>query len=239
MKTKFYSLVLSLAALPFFSQQSGWVGINTPIPTASLDVNGTLKVHDMPLVTALPGYQIMAVDEATSQVSKIDSNAFFSAVNTNASVYAAKKTSGISLVNLGVFPSGFRSINFLTTERTVGAASLFSDSDNTYTIPSTGVYAISYSFRYGTGLQAALLSSSPGIGILRDRAGVGTMIDTRSFSGANLGLVSLTISEASINALYMFQAGDKVSFGLTGTSALELGLLGSSTAAFSIYKVSN
>lgn len=235
MKTKICKLILALFAIPAFSQ----VGINTPNPTATLDVNGTLKIRETPSATALPGYQIMAVNQGSFEVSKIDPSLLLQSANTNTTVYAAKKTGNISLLSLGLFPSGFRAVNFLASERTVGNMALFSNTDNTYTVPSNGVYAIGFSFRYGTGLQASILANSPGIGILRTRAGVSTLIDSRTFSGANLILLNLTISESNINSLYTLQAGDKISFGLTGSSLLEIGLLGSSTGSFYIYKVSN
>ncbi|MET3037037.1 hypothetical protein ABXT08_13085 [Chryseobacterium sp. NRRL B-14859] len=235
MKTKIYGLILACAAFPLFSQ----VGINTATPAATLDVNGTLIVRDTPQATALPGYQILASNQGNDQVFVMDPQLLIAASNVNTSLYAAKKTSGISLLSLGLFPSGFRAVNFLTAERTIGSAALFSDTDNTYTIPSTGVYAVGFSFRYGTGLQASILANSPGVGIVRTRAGVATTIDSRAFSGANLILLSLTISESYLNSIYSFQAGDKVSFGLTGSTALDVGLLGSSTASFYIYKISN
>jgi len=234
MKTKIYSLLMAVSAIPVFSQ----VGINTSTPTATLDVNGTVKVRDIPATTALPGYQILALNQGSAQISQVDPQLLLN-TNTNTSVYAAKKTAGISLLSLGLFPTGFRAVNFLAVERTLGSASLFSDTDNTYTIPTSGVYEIGFSFRYGSGLQAALLANSPGLGILRTRAGVATIIDSRPFSGANLILLSLTISEGSITSLYTLQAGDKISLGLTGSSLLDAGLLGSSVSSFYIYKVSN
>ena len=195
------------------------------------------------MIPSLPGYTIMVVNDGTFQVAKVDPQVIIDAATTasttNASVYAAKKTSGISLLSLGLFPSGFRAVNFLAAERSIGSAALFSDTDNSYTIPSTGVYAIGFTFKYGTGLQASILANSPGVGIVRTRAGVGTLIDNRPFSGANLILLSLTISETSLNSLYSFQAGDKISFGLTGSTALDVGLLGASVASFYIYKISN
>lgn len=235
MKNKFYSLIFACATLPLFSQ----VGINTNAPTATLDVNGTLRVRVTPPAATVTGYQILAQDAATTEVFSLDPQLLIAASGTNTTMYAAKKTAGISLLTLGLFPSGFRAVNFLQAERSIGSASLFSDTDNTYTIPSTGVYAISFSFRYGTGLQASILANSPGIGIVRTRAGVATTIDTRPFSGANLLVLSLTISETTINSLYSFQAGDKISLGLTGSTALDVGLIGSSVSSFYIYKVSN
>ncbi|KFF01920.1 hypothetical protein [Chryseobacterium luteum] len=235
MKTKLYSLFLGLSFIPTFSQ----VGINTSAPSATLDVNGTMKVRDTPVTPTLPGYELLVVNTGTAQVSKADPQLLYDSA-VNSSVYAAKKTSGLTLISLGLFPTGFRSVNFLASERSLGSAALFSDTDHTYTVPSNGVYAVGFSFRYGAGLQAAVLTNTPGIGILRDRAGVATLIDNRVFSGITVPLLlSLTISEGSLNSLYTFQAGDKISFGLTGSSLLDGSILSTSIGSFYIYKVSN
>ncbi|SMO34046.1 hypothetical protein SAMN06265171_101121 [Chryseobacterium rhizoplanae] len=236
MKTKLYSLILACATLPLFSQ----VGINTATPSATLDVNGTLKVRDTPAATALPGYQVLAINQGSTQVYTVDPALLIAASGTNSTVYAAKKTSGISLLSVGVFGS-FKPVNFVATDRSIGSAALFDDSTSAYTIPSDGVYAVSYSFRFGTGLQASLLSSGTGIGITRTRgagAGVTTLIDSRTFSGVNLVVASLTIADTSISTLYSFQAGDRVAFGFLDPG-INLALLSSSAASFSIYKVSN
>lgn len=249
MKTKICSALLAVMSAPFFAQNAG-VGINTTNPQATLDVNGTLKIRDTPSAPSLPGYQILAVNQNTGgdfQVSQVDpqliANAVISQMSTttgvSTSVYSARKSSGINLINLGVLPNGFRPVNFLTSERIMGTTAVFSDTDNTYVVPTNGVYAVGFSFRYGTGLQAALLTNAPGVAVLRNRAGTYTLIDARSFSGANLGILSLTISESSVNNLFTFQAGDRISFGLTSASVLDAGLLGTSTTSFYIYKVSN
>ncbi|WP_426480263.1 hypothetical protein [Chryseobacterium sp. R2ACT005] len=236
MKTKLYSLILACATLPLFSQ----VGINTATPSATLDVNGTLKVRDTPAAIALPGYQVLAINQGSTQVYSVDPALLIAASGTNTTVYAAKKTTGINLLSVGIFPASFQPVNFIAADRNIGSAALFTDTDGSYTIPSTGVYAIGFAFRYGTGLQASLLSGGPGIGIARTRAAVSTIIDTRPFSGINLALaINLTLSDSSINSLYSFQAGDKVSFGLVDSGVINAGLLGSSIASFYIYKVSN
>lgn len=246
MKTKICSAILALMALPF-AAQSG-VGINTTTPQATLDVNGNLKIRQAPTAASTTGYQILAINQNTGgdfEVSQVNPQLIADLATQGgttgvaASVYSARKTAGVTLVSLGIFPTGFRSVNFVNAERTVGSTAVFSDVDNTYTVPSTGVYAIGFNFRYGTGIQAALLTNSPGVGLVRTRNGVSTLIDSRSFSGANLGILSLTISESSVNSLYPLQAGDKISFGLTGSSLLDGNILGTSTSSFYIYKVSN
>jgi hypothetical protein len=249
MKTKICSAFFALMSIYAFSQ-SGWVGINTTTPQANLDVNGTVKIRQTPVAPALPGYQILAVNQNTGgdfQVAQVTpqliSDYVVSQINTNGttntSIYAAKKSTGITLLSLGLFPTGFRAINFLQAERTVGAAALFSDSDNTYTIPSNGTYAVGFSFKYGTGLQAGVLTNSPGMGILRTRSGVATIIESHTFSGLDLGLVALTIAESNINSIFTLQAGDKITFGLTGSTALTAGILTTSIGSFYIYKISN
>jgi hypothetical protein len=236
MKTKIYSLLLACATLPLFSQ----VGINTANPLATLDVNGTLKVRDTPQATALPGFQVLALNQGDAAVYMMDPQLLIAASGANTSVYSAKKSSGISLLSVGVFPSAFQPVNFLATDRNIGSGTLFTDADGSYNIPSTGVYAVGFAFRYGTGLQASLLSGTPGIGIARTRSGVSTIIDSRPFSGVNLALaINLTLSDSSINSLYSFQQDDKISFGLVDSGNISVGLLGSSIASFYIYKVSN
>ncbi|AZA80100.1 hypothetical protein EG347_22705 [Chryseobacterium sp. G0186] len=235
MKTKIYSLLLACAAFPLFSQ----VGINTSTPTATLDVNGTLRVRDTPAAGTVTGYNLLAQDTGTTEVFAMDPQLIIAASSVNPSIYSAKKIASLSLLSLGLFPTGFRSVNFLQAERTIGSGALFSDTDNTYNIPSTGVYAVSFSFRLGTGLQASVLANNPGVGILRTRSGVATVIDSRPFSGASLVLLDLTISDTTLNGIYSLQAGDKLTFGLTGSSAITAGLLTSSISSFYIYKISN
>lgn len=247
MKTKICSAILALMALPF-AAQSGAVGINTTTPQATLDINGNLKIRQAPTAASTTGYQILAVNQNTGgdfEVSRLNPQLIADLATQGgttgvaASVYSARKTAGVTLVSATVFPTGFRSVNFINAERTVGSTAVFSDADNTYTVPSTGVYAIGFSFRYGTGLQATLLANSPGVGIVRTRNSVSTVIDSRPFSGANLVVLNLTISEGSVNSLYPLQAGDKISFGLTGSTLLDATILGTSTSSFYIYKVSN
>lgn len=229
--------LLQLACISISIFQYAQVGIMTDDPKSTLDVNGNASIRQVPEASSLSGYKVLILNQSSSEVSQISLSNL--SLPTNISMYAAKKTTGISLLSLGLFPTGFRAVNFVTNERTIGDVVLFSDTDNTYITPSDGVYSIGYTFRYGTGVQASVLSNSPGIGILKNSGGVTTMLDSRVFSGVNVLVLSLTISEASINSIYRLKSGDKLSFGLTGSSLLSAGLLGSSAASFFIYKISD
>jgi hypothetical protein len=232
MKTKIFIVFLSCMINPLFCQ----IGINTPTPTAMLDINGNLKVRDVPAVTSLPGHMLMAVDLASSEVVKIDPDAALA----NAFAYSAKKVGSISLLDLGLAPAPtWKLINFLAADKTTGDSSLFTESDYSYIVPSTGVYSVGFYFRYGSGLQASLLTGGPGIGVLKKTNNTVTALDTRLFSGLNLGLAAITISESSINSLYRLEAGDKLYFGLTNGGVLTTSLLSSSNASFFVHKVSN
>lgn len=231
-----FIIVLAFASLVGIRAQ---VGINTTNPTATLDVNGNLKIREVPQVLALPGYQIMAVNQGSFEVAEVDPQILLSAANTNSSVYSAAKNGGITLLALSLF-GNWKQINFTLTDKRLGISTLFSENDYSYVVPSSGVYAVSFYFRYGNGLQSSVLTGNPGIGIIKNSGGAFTTLDTRQFSGINLGIVALTVSESVINSLYTLQAGDKLYFGLSGSSVLNLSVLGSNTnTSFSVYKVSN
>lgn len=249
MKTKICSALLALMVIPAYAQTAG-VGINTSTPQATLDVNGTAKIRSTPVASSMTGYQILAINQNTGGdflVSQMSPQMITDAVATQigatsgvaASAYSARKASGLTLVSATVFPSGFKPVNFLASERLVGSTAVFSDTDNSYVVPSSGVYAVGFFFRYGAGLQAAVLTNSPGVAIMRNRQGTSTILASRPFSGANLGILSLTISESSINNLYQMQEGDRLSFGLTNVSVLDASIISSSISSFYIYKVSN
>lgn len=248
MKTKIFSALLALMAIPMFAQ-SGWIGINTPTPQATLDVNGTMKLRATPVAPALPGYQILAVNKNAGgdlEVAEVDPQLIANLSVTQVSnsvgttLYSAKKTTGVNLLGL-TFLTNWRQIQFLPAERTAGNAVLLNSTDNSYVVPSNGTYAVGFYFRYGTGVQATLLSGgTPGVGILKTTGATTTVLDTREFNGVSLaGLASITLSESHINSLYPLLAGDKLYFGIVNSGLLSAGLLSSSTASFFVYKVSN
>jgi len=132
MKATTFTLMFATISGSIFAQ----VGINTPNPGATLDINGTLKIRQTPAAPALPGYQILALNQNSGgdfQVAQVSPQLIIDAVSSaistsgtiNSSVYAARKSAGINLLSLSLFPTGFRAVNFLAAERSVGASSLF------------------------------------------------------------------------------------------------------------------
>lgn len=110
-----------------------------------------------------------------------------------------------------------------------------------YVVPSSGIYAVNYEFRYGDGviLQVLNIGGTPSIGILRQTGAGYTVLDQKTFSGANIPLVaSILISQSSINSVYRLTAGDRLSFEVL-EGGLALSLLSDSRATVSIYKISD
>lgn len=234
---------------PFFlcSFTIGQVGINTTNPTATLDVNGNLKIRTTPTVGSMENMQVILLNKDSYEVSQIGFQAFMDIINNggypseiNTTVYAAKKKSNFSLINLSLFSNGFKSIAFSPFDKTVGDDALYSTTDGSYIVPSDGTYAIGFSFKYGNGLQASILTGGPGLGIGLTRSGSTMMLDERLFSGVNLSVaLSLTISEGTINSLYNLKKNDRVNFGLINSSVITADILSTSVASFYIFKVSD
>lgn len=240
------------------------VGIGTESPQAMLDVAGTVLVQgettlQQPLklqyiqseaVTQLTGNETILVADLGDQniVKEVNlqnlSNGLgpFDLNRPNPSVYSAKVASSITLLNVGILINNWQPISFPSTSRIVGNTALV-DSNGVYTVPSNGVYAIGVYFRYGTGIQASVLSGTPSVGIVRRPNGNTTsandaILEYRNFSGINLAaLVNITISEVEMNTLYPLNQGDKIYFALNRGGVATLGLLGSSSSSFYIYKV--
>lgn len=110
-----------------------------------------------------------------------------------------------------------------------------------YTVPSTGIYSINFEFRYGDGVMLSVLNfgGTPRIGILKHLGASYSVLDERKFSGANIPLLlSLIVSNTSINSIYQLNAGDQLSFELN-SGGLTLGLLASSYASVIVRKISD
>jgi hypothetical protein len=235
--------LLMLAASLGYSQ----VGINTDDPQATLDINGTVKIREIIQTESISEEQtVLYIDNSIigdAEVKKVTTQGLASVLYgsyVDNTLYGAKINSGLSLLSLSVF-GNYQPILFNASDRTAGIASLFTSTttESYYEVPSTGVYAIQYSFTYGTGIQLSLLGSSTGVGILKTSGGSTTVLDSKIFAGVNIVVaVNLTISTAELSGYYELNEGDRISFAVD-RGGIALGLLGSSKASFTIRKISN
>ncbi|SFT83081.1 hypothetical protein SAMN05421857_3523 [Chryseobacterium formosense] len=200
---------------------------------------------------------------------------------TGDGAYAARINSGLSLLQVGlnllnntvqIIPLPTASVNTPTTTPVVdinldvaGIANISttigtgptSPGDSYYTVPSTGLYHINYSYRTGQGLRLEVLGANrPGLIITKSPAGglpvAATPIDYRYFGGISLGnltiplqpllpnvtlsLGNLALTQGQINHIYQFNAGERIRFGVL-TGGLALGVLTDASAELSIYKI--
>ena len=233
MKKHYYLLAV---IVPIFSFAQ--VGINTTTPLATLDVNGNLIVRTVNTTAPDTTYNFLVQNQTTKEVEKITGN--LGTVSANSTIAKAVEENGVSLLSGSLF-AGWQKIDFGPGHVNINPGNNFSAATDFYTVPATGIYQINYEFRYGNGvlLSALNFSGTPSIGILNHSGGSYTVLDKRKFSGANVPfLVSLLISNSSINSIYQLTAGDQLSFEVNA-GGLGMGALSSSYATFSIRKISD
>lgn len=204
---------------------------NTTIATTTHD----LAIKDLDEITVnsrddLNGQKIVVTHETSGILKTIDSKIYAPA--TNNTVYKSKLTSNFSLINLDI--GGWRPINFgSSTDSFVNGAIAPMDANGNITIQESGIYAIGFYVRHGSGLRADLLTGETGIRIIKN----GNPIDIKSFAGINLILVNLTISSSEINSVYELQKNDVLSFQVR-VGNISLGVLSSGEANLYLYKIS-
>lgn len=228
---KYSTLVFILLCIGSYGQN---VGINTTEPKGQLDVDGNVIIRTVDEAAPADTYDYLVVNPTTKEIEKVNGN-----FNRNLSIAKVADTNGLSLLNLSIGGEGFKQINFTTPNVAINPGNYFSTDTDLYTVPSTGIYEIFYYFRFGTGVQASLLTAATRVGILKTVGTTTTTLDSKAFSGVNLlALVNLSISATEINSVYQLNKGDKISFGFSA-GGIDLGLLGSSRAEFLIKKISD
>lgn len=230
--------------LCFFSPYLLWgqVGINTTEPKATLDVNGNLMIRQLDEVIDVSDHKVLLVNEVNSEVLKVDMS-LISNSNSYVGNITKAKVSGSSVLLSANFYSGWDRVAHIPDP---DFNTNFNTADSTYKIPSDGVYAIKYYYRFGNGVQLQLLSfgGSPKIGILKHGENGGyTILDQKEFSGASLnlsiiGLLSVLISSTNVDSVYKLKKDDVLSFEYF-KGGISLDLLGNSTSEIQIYKISN
>lgn len=242
MKKNFYTLIF-LGLFATGIAQTGNVGINTATPTATLDVNGNAKIRTTPNSTTLVGHQVLGIDTTTKEVKMLDPSLFTTSTSGTVNTTISKATVVGTGALLGLTGSnGYEKINF-------GPATLgtnFDTTTDTYTVPTSGVYAIKFNYRYGDGvnLNVSLLNfngGTPKIGIFRN----GVVMDEGFFGGASISLlaplvaISVIVSDTYVDSVYQLTAGDVIDFRYN-QAGLNVALLSSNvTAKMVVYKISD
>lgn len=229
------NLLILTSVFCFIISNAQNVGVNTKTPTATLDVNGNLRVRTVPVTDAAASYNFL-VANAENEVERINGN-FASAVNTT--IAKGETTGAFTLLSVGI--NDWLNVNFSESNVIIDTGNNYTPgtlttSSSYYTVPSTGIYEIDYSIRFGRGVELGVLTDKR-IGIIRQTTSSTTILDSKSFDGIDVLVLTLSLTSSSINSVYQLNAGDKIYF--AASSGITVNLLNRSRASFVIKKISN
>lgn len=165
----------------------------------------------------------------TANIGTAGDGAYSAKFNSTFTLLGVNIGGGLVNLNLGGSTGGTTTVQVPST----------SMSNGVYTVPSTGLYHISYSYKEGSGASVSLLTNS-GIVISRTPSGSSTAaaLDTKGFGGISVALVlTVSITQTIISHLYTLNAGDKIQFGVNRQSVATIDLTTATEAEISIYKV--
>jgi hypothetical protein len=147
----------------------------------------------------LDNQKIVVAHQTSGLLKTIDAKVYAPANNTT--VYKAKVTSNGSLLNIDI-GGGWQPVNFGVSTNTFhnGAIAPMNANGN-LTIQESGIYAIGFYFRHGTGVQLSLLDltgGGAGIRIVKN-GNTASPLDLKLFSGANIALSDLFNDDGSLS----------------------------------------
>ncbi len=216
------------------------VGINTSSPTATLDINGNLKIRNVPVVSSLTTNQtVLLRDKSASGDFEIKEIASDFIVTGNANAYYASKNGSWSLVDLGL--GNFWSRINLTgaSDTKLGNQTLFTN--GVYTAPQAGIYSINYEIQFAAGINLEALGGKR-FGILKNNL----IWDEKLFDGARVSILGITLASVPITSTNLFSlvqldVGDTITFAVnvSGLLPIDLALLTNAKVNVFIYKISN
>lgn len=227
--------IMFFILLPFYMFCQ--IGINTPDPKATLDVNGNLKVRGLSDVANLTSssYTILLKPTASSgdsEIKEIDADAVLTA-------YSAAKTGSWQLLDFG-FGSSWYKINLTGSNDTkVGKSSLFTN--GVYTAQNSGIYNVNYEFQFQSGVNLEILGGKR-LGILKN----GTVWEDKYFDAVRVSILGVTVAAIPVtssmaNTLVYLNPGDTITFAVNTAGLLpsDLAILTTSRVSLSIFRVGN
>lgn len=218
------------------------VGINTTDPKATLDINGNVKIRDLPVVTSMNSNHMILLRDISStgdfEMKEMNSDIL---VNANANAYYGSKTGSNSLISLGL-GGGWAKVNLTGSANTkLGSPALFTD--GVYTATQAGTYVVNYEYQFTEGVNIELLGGKR-LGLIKNET---TIWEEKPFEGVRvvvIGLINLAnvpLTSTKLTSLIQLNIGDTVTFAVNspGLLPVDLTLLSSAKVNIYIYKISN
>ncbi|WP_295233450.1 hypothetical protein [uncultured Chryseobacterium sp.] len=229
--------LLQLFTITLFNFLYSQVGINTPNPKSTLDINGDLTIREVQMLSSLNSNHSLIIRDKSTQgddkIKEISSN-YFSYEST--AYYASKKGSW-SLLDIGV-GSSYSKVNLTgNLDTKFGNPQLFTN--GVYTAPQNGLYGISYDIQLESGVNIEVLGGKK-LAVLKNN----NIWEEKLFDGVRISLLSITLSSVpvtstTIQSIVPLNAGDTLTFAVDTTGLINLGILTDSKINIYVYKISN
>ena len=233
MKKRFYFFGLILLAACLRSQ----VGINTPDPKSTLDINGNLIIRNVSNVeTVTSDHTFLIRDNSENgdhEIKEISSDRLFH----SSTAYYATKNGNWSLLNLSI-GGNWQKLNITgSTDTKLGNPALFTN--GVYTAQKPGIYVISYEFQLEAGVNLEALGGKK-LGILKNNE----IWEEKSFDGVRISLLGITlasvpITSSGIQSIVSLNTGDTLTFAVDLNGLLNLGLLTNTKVNLYVYRISS
>ena len=195
---------------PFFAQ----VGIDTTSPTASLDVNGNLRVRTLTSTSNNSAAKdSILVSDNLGNIKRVSSK---TVIESHLKTFIKGSFSGSTDISL-TLASGTKKIPFNLEE--FDENDEFNTTTNTFTATQSGIYAINVAIKTTSSISIAL---DFGVAILKN----GTVINRNSF--ANIGVLGINVTPPvrSVQTLVSLNSGDTINFNIIcNIASLSLDLL--------------
>lgn len=186
---------------PFFAQ----VGIETTLPTATLDVNGNLRIRSLNVTSnnSAAKDSILVCDN----IGNIKRIAAKTIIESQLKTFIKGSFTGSGDISI-TLASGTKKIPFNVEEFDINDE--FSLTTNTFTAAQSGIYEVNVHVKSASSLSVA---TEFGVAILKN----GVVINRDSF--ANIAVLSINVTPPvrSIQTLVNLNAGETINFNMTSS----------------------
>lgn len=219
-KLKFTLLIL-LVSLPAIAQ----VGIGTTAPTATLDIDGNLRIRNTvaETITEIAKDSVLLISRdgtvKTIPSKEVVRTALLSAVK------GVFSSTGINTISLG---AGLSSDTIPFDSEEFDLNDEYDTATHVFTAQQDGVYDVSVQINSSGGLAVA---TNYGVSILKN----GTVVARENFANINISILTIDLNVTppvrSAKTIVQLNAGDTISFEIF-SNLLSVGLLGNAYDSF-------
>lgn len=203
------------------------VGINTAEPTATLDINGNLRVRNVEACPDNDCINSILVKKNNGDVRSISKDQL--GVSNNVSFVSGTGSTATIAANVSIL-TGWWKIGF--DKKIIDDHNDFDTATNTFTAPKNGMYEV-----YVQSKTSSLATVDElGVGIFVQKgSALPVLIAEESFVNGSLLGISVSPPTRSTKIMVALDAGDKIIFGIKSTIAVNL--FSESFSFFTIHQI--